>query len=81
MVGILGIIINLIGVAFSSAQFSGGSPYLAFGAVIAAFLGGTCTYIALEDAEFCVWRLILFGNMALSGLMLIAMPLAALWAC
>lgn len=81
MVGILAIIINLIGVAFASAQFGGGSPYLAIGAVIAAFIGGTCTYVALEDAEFCVWRLILFGNFALAGLILISAPLAAFWSC
>ena len=81
MVGIIGIIINLIGVAISSAQFNGGSPYLAIGAVIAAFIGGTCTYMALEEAEFCLWRIILYANIALAGLMLIAMPLAALWAC
>lgn len=79
MLGLIGIGINFVTLIVAvSAGLPSANIFWNVLAVVGAIAGGTCTYSQIQETDSCLYRILLYINVALSGFLIIGLPLSCL---
>ena len=79
MLGLIGIGINFVTLIVAiSAGLPSANVFWNIIAVIGAIAGGSCVYSQLQETDSCLYRIWLYINVALSGFLMIGLPISCL---
>jgi hypothetical protein len=79
MIGLIGIGINFVTLIVAvSAGLPSANIFWNVVSVVGAIAGGSCVYSQLEDTYSCLYRILLYINIALSGFLMIGLPISCL---